>query len=264
MTTSLIISTYNWPSALRLVLDSVLHQKIKPTEIHIADDGSTTETRTLIENFIKSTEIPTHHIWHADDGFRLSEIRNKAIKAASGDYIIQIDGDTILHDHFIKDHITLAEPNVFLTGSRVLLNEETTLNALTERNLELHPWAKGIKNRFNAVHLPDLNQFRKAHATPIEKLIFKVRGCNMSFWRADLLAVNGYNEDIRGWGREDSEIALRLLKKGTALKKIKNAAIQYHLYHKEASKNQLQHNEELLNSARLSDNFKIKNGIQKL
>lgn len=86
----------------------------------------------------------------------------------------------------------------------------------------------------------------------------------MSFWKKDLLEVNGYNEDIKGWGREDSEIALRLLKKGLSLKRIKNAAIQYHLHHKEASKNQLEFNDQLLEQAKNSKEYRTKNGIYKI
>lgn len=264
MTSSLIISTYNWPEALNLVLQSVLGQKIKPTEVLIADDGSRNETKNLVDDFKRKADFPVYHIWHEDDGFRLSEIRNKSIKAATGDYIIQIDGDTVLHPDFIKNHLDMAEENVFLTGSRVLLEEEIIIETLKDKTTVFSPFSKGIKNRFNAVYMPWANIFRKPKRNPVEKFIFKVRGCNMSFWKKDLIEVNGYNEDIKGWGREDSEIALRLLKKGLSLKKIKNAAIQYHLHHKEALKNQLSFNNTLLEEAKKSENFKTKNGIEKL
>lgn len=45
MKTTLLITTYNWPKALELVLYSVLHQHVKPDEVVIADDGSTEETK---------------------------------------------------------------------------------------------------------------------------------------------------------------------------------------------------------------------------
>lgn len=51
MSISLIISTYNWPEALGLVLDSVAYQTKIPDEIIIADDGSDDSTSKLIENF---------------------------------------------------------------------------------------------------------------------------------------------------------------------------------------------------------------------
>ena len=48
----------------------------------------------------------------------------------------------------------------------------------------------------------------------------KTRGCNFSCWKKDFIIVNGYNEDMVGWGFEDSELSVRLINKGL-FKKIK-------------------------------------------
>ena len=113
--TSLIISTYNWPEALQLCLKSVLRQKLMPGEIIIADDGSDARTKSVVDQFKDIAAVPVKHVWHSDEGFRLAAIRNKAIAAANGDYIIQIDGDMILHPYFIKDQHNfsraLSQPN---------------------------------------------------------------------------------------------------------------------------------------------------------
>ena len=124
MKTSLLISTYNWPEALELVLLSANNQSEQPDEILIADDGSSEETKNLIENFQKKLIVPIHHFWHEDTGFRKAIILNKAIAAAKGDYIIQVDGDCIMHKDFVRDHKALAQPNVYLFGSRVNIQEE--------------------------------------------------------------------------------------------------------------------------------------------
>ena len=97
MTVSLIISTYNWPRALYLCLDSVMQQTVMPSEILIADDGSGMSTRDVVKHFENISPVPVRHIWHEDNGFRLAAIRNKAIAASKGKYIIQIDGDLILN-----------------------------------------------------------------------------------------------------------------------------------------------------------------------
>src|SRR5438309_2028957 len=122
---SLIISTYNWPSALQLCLQSVLQQSVLPAEIIIADDGSTEETKTLIDHMATQCPVPLLHVWQPDEGFQLSKIRNRAIAKAAMPYIIQIDGDLLLHQHFIKDHFHIQEPGYFVSGSRVLLSPET-------------------------------------------------------------------------------------------------------------------------------------------
>src|SRR5690606_36112774 len=100
--------TYNWPEALECCLLSVLKQKMLPGEVIIADDGSGEPTRQLINRFRQLCPVPLLHVWQPDEGFRLGKIRNKAIAAASGDYIIQTDGDIILHPLFIKDHMAAS------------------------------------------------------------------------------------------------------------------------------------------------------------
>ena len=53
MKLTLIITTYNWPESLLLVLESIRRQTIAPEEIIIADDGSDSKTKNLITNFNK-------------------------------------------------------------------------------------------------------------------------------------------------------------------------------------------------------------------
>ena len=249
--------------ALDAVLKSVNNQQILPDEIIIADDGSGDETLKIIEHWKTIIPVPLHHVWHNDDGFRLSEIRNKAIKKAKNNYIIQVDGDTILHANFIKDHISFAKKGVFISGSRVLLHSKTTNKILEKKQFPFFILFHGVKNRLNGIYFPLINRFLSAKNEPKEKLIFKVRGCNMSFWRDDLITINGYNEDIKGWGIEDSEISLRLLNLGLSLKRIKMAGIQYHLHHKEASKNSVNHKTSILKQSIKENILYAKNVIIK-
>ena len=126
ISTSLIISTYNRSDALELCVKSVLRQSLLPDEIIIADDGSKEDTGELIHQLAASSEVPIIHVWHEDLGFRLASIRNKAIAKASKEYIIQIDGDIVLHKDFVKDHVRFAKKGSFVTGSRVLIREGLT------------------------------------------------------------------------------------------------------------------------------------------
>ena len=85
----------------------------------------------------------------------------------------------------------------------------------------------------------------------------------MSFWRNDLLEVNGYDEQFTTWGREDSEIASRLIKKGVGLKKLRLAGIQYHLHHNEQDKNNIGQNNAILDKNKSTSSFWCENGIVK-
>ena len=109
MKTTLIVTTYNRPDALEAVLKSIERQVVMPDEVIVADDGSRDETRQLVERFMSGFPTTLLHCWHEDKGFRLSEIRNRAILQSSGDYIIMVDGDMVLNRNFVRDHKMLAD-----------------------------------------------------------------------------------------------------------------------------------------------------------
>ena len=137
--TSLIIVTYNWVEALELLFLSLKKQTVKPFEVLISDDGSTKETKDLIDKYRPQFNFPIIHVWHKDDGFRKTVILNKTIAKCKGDYIIQIDGDCIMNEHFIEDHIYARKEKCFIHGSRVLLNKEVSKKVLNEKIIEFSP-----------------------------------------------------------------------------------------------------------------------------
>ena len=225
MKVALLITTYNWIEALELVLLSVIQQSMPVNEILIADDGSTEETKKLISEFSKKINIK--HIWHPDHGFRKTQIMNKAISKTDSDYIIQIDGDIIIHKDFIKDHISNAKKGFFIHGSRALLNKRLTEKTLYKKLIEFHILQKGINNRENTINSKFLANIFSRRNTKLKG----TRGCNFSFWRNDFIAVNGYNEEMTGWGKEDTELSVRLMHKGLIKIQLKFNAVCYHLNH---------------------------------
>ena len=260
---SLIIATYNWKEALELVLKSVLNQSIMPFEVIIADDGSKDDTKQLIEAYRKKFKIPLIHVWHEDQGFRLSEIRNKSIKQAKGNYIIQIDGDTILHKDFVKDHQKFARKKQFISGSRVLLDRSFSEKILESKKFKFNFFSKHIKNKHYHLHIPPLAKILRKPTNDVSGVIHSVRGCNMSFWKEDLLSVNGYNEDMTGWGREDSELSVRLVNLGLTKINLRFSAIQYHIFHPENSKSNLNTNDQILKETLAQKKIYVPNGIIK-
>jgi len=238
---SLIVATYNWPSALTLVLASIAAQRMMPFEVLIADDGSRQDTRELIEQAQQTFPVPLVHVWHEDTGFRLAAIRNKAIAAARGDYVVQIDGDIVLHPGFIEAHATYAQRGSWVQGSRALLSEALTARLLAGERVALTPFTGGINNRGNALYAPVLDPLFRGEKGGMKR----VRGCHMAFWRDDLLRANGYDEAIEGWGREDSELATRLCNAGLARRNLKFSAVCYHLWHKQANFDAVDRNHEV-------------------
>lgn len=227
LTTTLIVSTYNRPDALVLCLESIKRQSLLPTEVIIGDDGSTQETSEVIKSYQKDFPIPLIHVWQEDKGFRLAKARNKCIAQAQGEYIIQIDGDLILHPHFVKDHLTFAQKGCYIKGGRVNIGLKLTEKLCTTRKyLRLHFFTPGLIRRENSIHCIPIARFLAPRRKTAPGL-----GCNMSFWKEDIMQINGYDEFFVGWGGEDYDLAMRLFHLGKKKLALKFAAIGFHLWH---------------------------------
>ncbi|NNE33121.1 MAG: glycosyltransferase family 2 protein [Winogradskyella sp.] len=259
LSTTLVLPTYNWPEALELVLLSLENQTQFPGEVIIADDGSTEQTKQLIDKFKKVLPIPLRHIWHQDVGSTKEVILNKAIAKAHGDYIIQIDGDCIMHKNFIQDHVSAIENNTYLFGSRVSLKENIVQNVLKNKRIKFPVLTKGLKKRGRGIHLSFLGRQYKRQPFMSKKL----RGCNYSFWKEDFIAVNGYNEDMVGWGRDDTELMLRMMHNNVHGKRLKFRGIVYHIWHKEACRSGININDKIQAETQKNKLVWCNNGIDK-
>jgi glycosyltransferase involved in cell wall biosynthesis len=260
MKITLIITTYNWHESLSLVLKSVSHQIIAPDEIIIADDGSDYKTKDLINNYNKNHELNILHSWQEDKGFRAARSRNKAILLSSGEYIVLIDGDTILHPSFVKDHIEIAEYGYFVQGSRVLISELGTQRALVTKNVNFSLFSSSLKNRKNSIHsklLSYLFSSKNHHHNG-------TKSCNMAFYKKDFIKINGFNNDFEGWGREDSEFVIRLINSGIKRINIRFKAIQFHLWHQDNSRKSIVKNDEILNETLVNKTTWCMNGFKSI
>ena len=240
---SLLISTYNWPEALELSLYSLSKQSVLPDEVIIADNGSTSDTAEAIKRAAKYLPVPVKHIWQEDKGFRKSLILNKGVKAATGDYIIQIDGDIVMDRHFIEDHVSVMKRGYFIRGSRSMLNENTTRKLIYKFKSGQFENAriKGDKNRFNSMRIKLLSKLIKYLKSDVRG----VKGCNVAYWKDDFIKVNGYNNAMQGWGHEDMEFACRMHNAGVKMRRLKFRAVVYHLFHEYYSRNNAVRNKEL-------------------
>jgi len=260
MKISLIISTYNSPSALEASLGSVLRQTTKPYEVIIADDGSTDSTPEVINRFRNEATFPVIHVWQKNEGFRLATIRNKAIARAKGDYIVQTDGDIVLHPDFIADHAAVARRGHFVCGSRVLVHKDLTDKIFADSSIIITPWIHGISNRKNAFR----STFLSKAVNILSPSHLKYRGCNMAFWRSDLLAVNGYDESYLGWGCEDHDLVARLMNHRIKPLQVRHRAICYHLWHPSSKKTDtFQRNNALLEATRRDKHIRSNDGLDK-
>lgn len=260
MTATLIISTYNWPDALTVCLDSVRNLSTLPLEVIVGDDGSRDDTRLVVERFRKDFPVPLRHIWQPDEGFCLAMIRNKCVAAAKGDYIIQIDGDLALHPSFVADHLREARQGYFLKGGRVKLGRDLTDNFCQRgKGRILTPFSRGIESkRANAFRWPLLAD---RLASRYRRNRDNVLGCNMSYFRSDFIAVNGYDESFEGWGGEDLDLSFRFRNLGLGKRYLKFCALAYHLWHPEASMQNSDRNHALARLHRSQCVVKAEKGV---
>ena len=240
---SLIVTTYQRPDALAAVLATAIAQLELPAEILVADDGSSDSTTDVVRVASRQCPVPMRHLWQEHQGFRLTRSRNMAIHAAQGDYLVFVDGDMLLHPHFIADHRRFARPGRYTQGVRVLLDESRT-RELIAAPLNLpsacSPGLGGLR-RLHALHAPRAS----ARLRHVANTLIAIKGCNQGFWRRDLCAVNGFNEEITGWGPEDKELCARLEFSGIRRQSLLFGGIAFHLWHPGAARERRAANEAL-------------------
>ncbi len=265
---SIIVTTYNRADALAAVLRSLSRQTDHDFEVVVADDGSGPATTELLERWKARVGHRLTHVWHEDRGFRAAEIRNRAILAARGGYCVFLDGDCLARRDFIACHRRLATPGWFVTGNRVLLSPDLTAAVLRD---DLAPedwplsrwiaqrWRGGVNRLSTLLRLP-LGPLRGLRAQAWRD----ARSCNLAVWRSDLERVDGFDADYSGWGKEDSDILVRLLHAGVRRKDGVFATGVIHLWHAEADRDRLAENESKLAGIVAGDRIKAKQGLSAL
>lgn len=260
-TISLIITTYNWPEALGAVLRSVASQHRLPDEVVIADDGSGQETADLIAEWQAKDGFELRHVWQPDKGFQASRIRNKAVAAATGDYLIFLDGDCLLRPDFVERHESLAEPGFFVAGNRILLSKAFTSDVLecgrTVENWRRSDFDEGQINRSWPLARLPLGPLRKLAGARWEG----AKTCNLAVWKSDFVRINGLDESFVGWGYEDSEMVVRLLRNGVRRKDGRFATTVMHLWHAEFDRSDEQKNWYLLTKVLHSGKTRAERGV---
>jgi glycosyltransferase involved in cell wall biosynthesis len=237
---ALVVTTHRRPDALGRVLASVARQSRLPDEVIVAEDGADPVTAGVVQRFstgvversAAAVSCPVRHLRQPHEGVRAGRIRNVAVATTDCDYVVLLDGDMVVHPDFVADHLALARRGHYSQGTRILLDARAT-RALLEAGSALPGAASaglGSARRVYALHAPRL----APHLRRVANSFVAVKACNQGFWRDDLLAVNGFDEAMRGWGAEDKELCARLDNAGVRRQSLLFAAIAFHLGHEPA------------------------------
>jgi GT2 family glycosyltransferase len=239
---SLIVAVYKNIAVLELILKALDESSLRDFEVIVTEDNDGTSMQAFVESQQSKHFFSIKHLSQPDDGFRKDRALNRAVATAQADLLVFIDGDCVPHPYFLEAHYQHRAPKVACYGRRVMLSESLSKEVLTTADLsKLNFWQvlrHGSQRLDSAMYLPFI--------TPKMQDTTAIWGCNWSIHKADLQAVNGFDEDYTKPGiGEDTDVEWRLFKAGIRLKKIKFQAIQYHFHHPENYAS-TQENEDLM------------------
>lgn len=244
---AVVISTFDKPDFLRLVLDAYRHQTDLCFKIYIADDGSGKETSELITAMQPDYPVPIEHVWHENRGFRKARIHNATIARIREPYILFTDGDCIPLPGLVAAHRRLAQENMLISGRRILISRSWTERLCNSKRFPasttpcfwLSHRIRGDMNRLIPVFLPP------SRLSPPHQRLEGIRGCHLSCWHRDIVQVDGFDEIYEGWGREDSDLVARLFHAGIQRRDLRGQPV-LHLWHPEEKRTGLNRNDHLL------------------
>lgn len=235
---SVIVAVYKDVQSLSLIITALKRQTYKNFEVIIAEDGENPQMREYVASI---TGLDVKHTTQEDIGVRKARSQNNGIIASNGEYLIFIDGDCVPYTTFVEAHVALAESGTVLSGRRVNLSESLTQKIKSDLmdiiDIEKNLWKyvalafeKNSKYEYGLYLSPRgwlyplLSKLRKRNTS--------ILGCNFSCFRADMIALNGFDE---GYGEtslsDDTDLDWRFRAYGLAIKSCKNVANQFHLWH---------------------------------
>ena len=262
---AVVVTTFEQPARLAAVLEGYLAQRDRDFELLVADDGSGDETAAVVARAAARAAFPIRHVWQEDLGFRAAAVRNRAVAATDAPYVIFTDGDCIPAADFVAAHRRLARPGRFVAGNRVLLGPTLTERVL-ERELPLHGWSAGqwlaawrrgeVNRALPALRLP-VGPFRTVGADRWKG----AKSCNLGLHRADFERVDGFDEYYQGWGMEDSDLVIRLLRSGVRRLSGRFAVPLFHLWHRENDRAALPENQRQLRELLAGGRTRARRGL---
>jgi glycosyltransferase involved in cell wall biosynthesis len=260
MQLSVVIRTKDEADRLRLTLTALACQVVPAAEIVIVDDGSSDHTASVIAE--AAIRLPVRAIHHDHPQGR-SAASNAGARAARGDVLLFLDGDTLAHPAMVSHHLKVHDAIDHAIGrgetfhfrsTRFLLDPETAsprageearIARLTEQELDrLRVTRRQIVEDFAALErraepgiypgagprrLYEIEMDALNNHADCPVLWAASSGSNMSVRRDVFQSVGGFNEVLDN--NEHRELALRLCQQRQRMVPVPGAR-SYHLTHR--------------------------------
>lgn len=266
---SVIVTLYNRLEYARNMILSLLHQTLMIDELVFADDGSKDDVADVIKDLVDRCPFEIKVVYQEDIGFRLARSRNNGARVATGDFLIFLDQDVIMPDDFIEKIYNNRKVKriTFTRGFLTSEEEKNRIQEIINKKYDFNEIYKIIytyqdNKNFRRVMYKDIF-YSFLYKLKVRKRGAKIAGLMFALYKTDYLAINGFDENYRGWGKEDDDFCNRFFKYGgeTYCVLLKECII--HMYHKVASSKSESPNEDYYQKRKQEiskNNFKSING----
>lgn len=200
MRVSVIIPTCNRAEVLGKALSAYAQQsgRHQVLELIVVDDGSTDNTRSIVEEHARAFPFPLRYLCQENRG--AAAARNRGLRCAGGDIILFGDDDVIPDTKMVAEHLSWheqhSEPWAGMLGYVTWSSEV--------RPTPFMVWSGLYGPQFKFGYLEPDAEVGFLHAYT----------CNLSFKSAFVKSGGLFNESIPGCGWEDVEFAYRLYREG--------------------------------------------------
>jgi glycosyltransferase involved in cell wall biosynthesis len=241
---SIVITTYEWPEALDVLLRALADQNDGSFEVVVADDGSGPSTASVAANWRDRGLFNVEHVWQPDDGWRKSRILDLAALAARGRYLVFLDGDSVPRVRFLAALRRCMLDGWFVASKRLHLSRELSARVLDD-GVAVWRWSAArwlaaprelLRTERESARLGLLVPVRDRRRPwrvnqPEFSAPYEAYGFCLGMWRSDFEAVNGFDLRFENWGGEDEDIAARLRRAGLRCGWPGPKATMLHLWH---------------------------------
>ena len=223
---TVVVAAYNQPHELALVLAALSAQTDPNFDVVIADDGSDPPAERELGAFAAELPFALDWTWQEDAGFRKMRAQNRAALRRTSELLLFLDGDCVPYRNWVATYRRFARPGEFLVGGYIFLSEEETLGLTPdavragahERPLDPATWWR--------LHSAD---WRNRLYAGRRRNRPRIRGGNFAVARDLFERVDGFDEALAGYGKEDSELRNRMRNAGARGISLWTRALSCHL-----------------------------------